>query len=729
MITAHPSQTALSASAQVPPSLGLAPAGIGKPAPTLHAMADGIGPPRDDFMDFTAVFDGLATKAQQAATPLPMLSSQPIAGKKDPPIAEQPPPSPPTDLIRPETAPQGQAAAELPIPNLPQRSIPPPEDLKMNALPQAALPSDSEFHKNVSNIAEITESTSNLQAANPLQLPAEGVTLPQAVAHPHHDAGRTIISASVPAAGSGDGISEAMTAITPGPWVTTEGGHLLTEGIRTRADPVADIPFSQGLAQAGEVRGPAAVQDGPSSSVQPDLLPRSDGQQPLPVLPSPGPAAFPHGIPHHSAHGVALSDPNHPAQKVAPSQAALLHPLPIPIDRGAAPPPAPTQGVPAVPKTAWRQESENFPPPVSPRVAGPTNPDPAVASNAQIAEARVAAGVIDLALPAASIASDGTETDLSSTFPVPRITRQGRPAEQPQSSPSAPATSAAPVHTFLAEGLRRTPAPAPTDNAPVPAVIPMPDLAESVENSTAQPAPKVPSTESASHDGAPSIRPTVAPMIAIGAVLSTTVVVLKKAESPDSVPVDTASDLALPERALPDRPQQKLPLLAPMALPATGEPFVESSTHPSKLPETAPAALTQPPTRMADLVSHHILPHIGAAGSVSVTLAPVELGILRFEITPRGDSLHLHLSVDQPATLDLLRRQGDQMLAELRQAGFANASLSFASSDGQNGANPGNSDQQGHRPQTITQPVPSPDSAPPIAPSRPAPPGTLDLRL
>jgi hypothetical protein len=73
---------------------------------------------------------------------------------------------------------------------------------------------------------------------------------------------------------------------------------------------------------------------------------------------------------------------------------------------------------------------------------------------------------------------------------------------------------------------------------------------------------------------------------------------------------------------------------------------------------------------------------------VVLTLAPEELGTLCFLVRETEQGLHLHLTVDQPATLDLLRRQGDQILSELRQSGFQNASFSFAGNDGQQGRNP-----------------------------------------
>ncbi|MCZ8133579.1 MAG: flagellar hook-length control protein FliK [Rhodobacteraceae bacterium] len=166
------------------------------------------------------------------------------------------------------------------------------------------------------------------------------------------------------------------------------------------------------------------------------------------------------------------------------------------------------------------------------------------------------------------------------------------------------------------------------------------------------------------------------------------------------------------------------------ALPDMPLPIPARSDGSAGLPAPAmPSAHTLPPTPLPDLVARQILPNLGTTGAVTVTLSPVELGTLVFEVSPRADGLHLHLTVETPATLDLLRRQGDQILAELRQAGFANASLSFAGQDGQPGTDP----RQGQAGNDRT-----PDAAPELSPQPPghlpprsltATPGTLDLRL
>ena len=76
-----------------------------------------------------------------------------------------------------------------------------------------------------------------------------------------------------------------------------------------------------------------------------------------------------------------------------------------------------------------------------------------------------------------------------------------------------------------------------------------------------------------------------------------------------------------------------------------------------------------------------------------LTLAPEELGKLRFEIATQDDRLTVRLYAERPETLDLLRRQSDVLLAELRQAGYAQSSLSFGSWD-QNRSGPSDAKDQ-----------------------------------
>lgn len=140
-------------------------------------------------------------------------------------------------------------------------------------------------------------------------------------------------------------------------------------------------------------------------------------------------------------------------------------------------------------------------------------------------------------------------------------------------------------------------------------------------------------------------------------------------------------------------------------------------------PEAARPAAHRPEALPAEMVR---LARTAPDGPVHLTLRPEELGTLRFELTRTAEGLHIHLSVDQPATLDLLRRQGELILAELRQSGFAGTTLSFAANDGQ--PMPQGDTGGGH-----SAPVAAPDEAlPPPPRTWPLPvaaAGSLDLRL
>lgn len=104
-----------------------------------------------------------------------------------------------------------------------------------------------------------------------------------------------------------------------------------------------------------------------------------------------------------------------------------------------------------------------------------------------------------------------------------------------------------------------------------------------------------------------------------------------------------------------------------------------------------------PPTA-AQLIAQLLpLAQSAQSGPVELVLSPAELGQLRFEIHHRGDQVQIILSAERPETLDLLRRNSEQLLADFRNAGFAGASLAFGGwGAGQNaGANPQEFDREG----------------------------------
>ena len=114
------------------------------------------------------------------------------------------------------------------------------------------------------------------------------------------------------------------------------------------------------------------------------------------------------------------------------------------------------------------------------------------------------------------------------------------------------------------------------------------------------------------------------------------------------------------------------------------------------------------PESVAPIVAAHA--HSPNVGPLEIVLNPQELGHLRFEIRHSGEQVSVLLTAERPETLDLMRRHADQLVTELRQSGFSDASLSF-----------GQWAQGGDAPY---QPIPADDdaeNAPQIVPFTPRP--------
>lgn len=105
------------------------------------------------------------------------------------------------------------------------------------------------------------------------------------------------------------------------------------------------------------------------------------------------------------------------------------------------------------------------------------------------------------------------------------------------------------------------------------------------------------------------------------------------------------------------------------ATPPPPQPLTPQTTMPATLPSQVPAqiaaALAARPERPLEL-----------------RLAPVELGGLTVNLRQDGEILRVVVQADRPDTLDLLRRNGDILLEELRLAGFSGAALSFSDGGG-----------------------------------------------
>ncbi len=160
--------------------------------------------------------------------------------------------------------------------------------------------------------------------------------------------------------------------------------------------------------------------------------------------------------------------------------------------------------------------------------------------------------------------------------------------------------------------------------------------------------------------------------------------------------------------ASPTLPAAHDPQLPPVHLPQTHQLQIDQPDH----ARAAPAPLPQQATIAALPAVLHQNIAKAAASPVELLLNPEELGRMRFEMQQNGDHLRIILTVERPETQDLLRRHADQLLAEVKGAGFAGASLSF----GQWGQG-----QSSAKPQPAPDPQPQPqDLAPPAAPLRPA---------
>ena len=110
-------------------------------------------------------------------------------------------------------------------------------------------------------------------------------------------------------------------------------------------------------------------------------------------------------------------------------------------------------------------------------------------------------------------------------------------------------------------------------------------------------------------------------------------------------------------------------------------------------------------------------------GPVELTLSPEELGRVRLSLSPDGDGLHVTVQVERGDTLDLLRRNSDLLLQEIRAQGFSGATFSFS---GWAGDRPEPRSPNGPGSGPVALPSDPAVFAPPVPPSSAS---GLDLRL
>jgi Flagellar hook-length control protein FliK len=125
----------------------------------------------------------------------------------------------------------------------------------------------------------------------------------------------------------------------------------------------------------------------------------------------------------------------------------------------------------------------------------------------------------------------------------------------------------------------------------------------------------------------------------------------------------------------------------------------EQFVHDLKQPELAgvSSGFTQKTAQhFAPEVFKQLLPYSAAAksGGMELSLSPIELGQVKFQIHQSADAVRVVLSAERSETLELFKRNSEQLLQEFKQAGFSGASLSF-----------GQWNQQEKTAQTPAQPV------------------------
>lgn len=275
--------------------------------------------------------------------------------------------------------------------------------------------------------------------------------------------------------------------------------------------------------------------------------------------------------------------------------------------------------------------------------------------------------------------------------------------------------------------------PTPTFSAPT--AIALPPGPEDAASPAVGPAPSVTLPVAAPPTDAPAAPMIVTPASVPGVRSAELALLLRAGQGVPATSTDP--DLTAAVQAQPNPPAPPVLTFVGPALahaspktqteaPQTEPPQTEQEPDLAFLPPAAVPVmptLAPPPPSSADWVTRLIqTAATGQDAAVDMVMNPEELGRLRFELTRVGDQLQVHLTVERPETLDLMRRHSEQLLADLRAAGFADASLSFGTWGGDRA--PANSRRDASAAPDTPAPPPSP-----LAASGSQTGAGLDLRL
>ncbi|MCA0940248.1 flagellar hook-length control protein FliK [Salipiger pacificus] len=138
--------------------------------------------------------------------------------------------------------------------------------------------------------------------------------------------------------------------------------------------------------------------------------------------------------------------------------------------------------------------------------------------------------------------------------------------------------------------------------------------------------------------------------------------------------------------------------------------------------QLAPARTQQQPSPVRQVAEAIIT---GRGNKVEVQLEPEELGRVRFHMQLSEHGITLQVSAERPETLDLLRRNADQLARFLTEAGYQGGSLSFFGQRRGGGTSRGRTGG----PEAGLPDMAAAQGASPTAAPGPVPSAGLDLRL
>ncbi|MGO4906730.1 flagellar hook-length control protein FliK [Pseudorhodobacter sp. W20_MBD10_FR17] len=115
-----------------------------------------------------------------------------------------------------------------------------------------------------------------------------------------------------------------------------------------------------------------------------------------------------------------------------------------------------------------------------------------------------------------------------------------------------------------------------------------------------------------------------------------------------------------------------------------GSVFASTGFSTTTTSSTTQAFNVQPNAVPVSAIAEQIKAHstAGKPSTIELTLTPEDLGKIRLVMVPEGDKIRIVVHTDRPETLDLIRRNTDAFSADLRQAGYSNASFSFSGWNG-----------------------------------------------